>query len=71
MGDQAQEGCRRGKGNNLQAIASRYNKLYLAKALQAAMNQAAGAGKATSRTLKNSIVAATVGTEHEGKFNAD
>ena len=40
-------------------------------ALQAAMNQASGAGEATSSMLKNSIVAATVGTEHEGKFNTD
>ena len=46
-------------------------KLTTQVALQAAMSQAAGAGKATSRMLKNSIVAATVGTEHEGKFNAD
>ena len=39
--------------------------------LQAGMNQATGAGEATSRMLKNSVVAVTVDTEHEGKFNAD
>ena len=39
-------------------------------ALQAAMSQAAGAGEVTSRMLKNSIVAATAGTKHEGNFNA-
>lgn len=36
-------------------------------ALQAAMNQAAGAGEATSRMLKNAVEAATAGTEHEGR----
>ena len=40
-------------------------------ALQAAMNQAAGAGEVTSRMLKNAVTAATVGTEHEGKFKPD
>ena len=32
------------------------------------MSQAAGAGEVTSRMLKNAVTAATVGTEHEGKF---
>ena len=35
------------------------------------MNQASGADEATSGMLKKAVVAATVGTEHEGKFNAD
>ena len=46
-------------------------KLTQQLALQAAMNQAAGAGEATSRMLKKSIVAATISIKHEGKFNAN